>query len=336
MEKPKDNYYISQLPRGRNIASQKRRKVSSYDTFCLPVRENVIFKSYKLKRGKIISFNNKKIIKNMNIALISRDSGKKDKDEISDELKKQLDELTRRINGHSIKAYVVTKFEGENKEIKTKFIKSNNPISPVAINLALERIKRENEFKPDAFFVWSREVCIESGDVNELADELNKNNNLLVAGYKFKHIGNEKVNGKLEEYYANKNLIAYRVPWNTCAMWNYELFDKYIGKFDEITLGDYPFQNISVIVDGEIKTTEHKGMEDGLAIAQAVSNPKDGSKDIKFKLVKKTLNWYIRDGKTENHLKKLARKEMVMRDFMAMRNYSIEDLERAEMMDNHN
>jgi hypothetical protein len=263
----------------------------------------------------------------MNIALISRDIGEK---EISKELRKQIDNLIVRLNNYNIKAFIVAKFEKEDGKIK--FIKSENPASSISMNLALDYIKTKKEFKPDAFFVWSKEVYFESEDVNKLANEIKNNENLLVVGYKFKH-ADDDANKVLNDNYENKNLIAYRVPWNTCAMWNYELFNKYAGKFDEITLGNYPFQNIPVIVNGTIRTTEHKGMEDGLAIAQAASK----SMDIKFKLIEGIrLNWDIRDGKTEDHFKKLARKESVMRNFMVMRNYSVGDLENAEIVGGHN
>lgn len=263
----------------------------------------------------------------MNIALISRDIGEK---EISKELRKQIDNLIVRLNNYNIKAYIVAKFEKEDGKIK--FIKSSDPANSVSMNLALDYIKRRGDFSPEAFFIWSKEVCFESGDVDRLANEIKNNKNLLVVGYKFKHTDGD-ANKVLNGNYEKKDLIAYRVPWNTCAMWNYELFSKYVGKFDEITLGNYPFQNIPVIVNETIKTTEHKGMEDGLAIAQAASK----SKDIKFKLIEgMKLNWDIRDGKTEQHFKKLARKESVMRNFMAMRNYSVEDLKNAEIADGHN
>lgn len=278
----------------------------------------------------------------MKIAFISRDKGEKDVDmSISKKLKVQLDNLAARVKNHEIRheirVYAIAKFEKKDELIgetlKTRIIKSDDPASSVSMNLALDCIKKENEFKPDAFFVWSKEVDFEIADIDELADEIRNNENLLVAGFKFKHVGNEEINSELNNYYADKNLIAYQVPWNTCAMWNYKLFDEYVKKFDEITLGKYPFQDIPVIVKKTIKTAEHKGMEDGLAIAQAVSQPK-GLKDIKFKLIEKSLNWEIRDGNDgngiEKHLKKLARKEAVMRNFMAMRNYAVEDLKAAK------
>lgn len=276
----------------------------------------------------------------MNIAFISRDKGEKDVDmSISKKLKVQLNNLAARVKNHKIKheirAYVIAKFEKDEligETLETKIIRSEDPASSVSMNLALDCIKRENEFKPDAFFIWSKEVDFEIADINELADEIRNNETLLVAGFKFKHVGNEEINSELNNYYADKNLIAYQVPWNTCAMWSYKLFDEYVEKFDEITLGKYPFQDIPVIVKKTIKTAEHKGMEDGLAIAQAVSKSK-GSKDVKFKLIEKSLNWEIRDGNDgiEKHLKKLARKETVMRNFMVMRNYSVEDLKAAKL-----
>ena len=148
-----------------------------------------------------------------------------------------------------------------------------------------------------------------------------------MVGYKFK-ITNDFLNNDLISYYSNNNLVAYKVPWNTCALWNYKLFNRYVIKFDEIT-AENPFNQICVSLEGKCNLTSHVGMEDGLAIAKAVSkNPK-----IKFKLLTKKLNWEIDsdNDKVKRHRQKLARKDIVLRNFMAVRNYSVEDLLSAEM-----
>lgn len=150
---------------------------------------------------------------------------------------------------------------------------------------------------------------------------------LLVAGYKFEIKNDNQLENELEAYYHNKNLIAYQVPWNTCAIWNYKLFKKYVGKFDEIT-NTNPYNKVNVCIDGVCKQTDHKGMEDGLALAKAVS--KKGEK-IYYKLLDKTIPWEINLARKYEHREKLARKDIVMRNFMGVRDYSVEDLKNSNL-----
>jgi len=262
----------------------------------------------------------------MKIAFISRSS---EKDKLSEDLEKLLREEVAKVTGHDVRAYITARFEKEYyiDSLQVKIIKpEDDPISPVSINSVLSYIKTNTaEYTPDTFLICSKEVGLEKDNIETLIEEIDSNPWLLAVGYKLKIPDNEKLDNELQGYYANKKLIAYRVPWNTCAIWKYRLFDKYVEKFDEITLGKYPFNDITVTIDGVSKTTQHKGMEDGLAIAQAVSR----SKDIRFKLLKEPLTWTV--NKTEEHRQKLARKEYVMRNFMAVRNYSVEDLGAAEV-----
>lgn len=261
----------------------------------------------------------------MKVAFISRAKNKDDED-----LKKLLTEVSVKINDHELRAYIIADSEKDYyiDSLPVKVIKSeDDPTGPTSINSAFEYINKNKEnFNPDAFLICSKEVDFKKENIETLIKEINDNSSLLVVGYKFKH-DNEVLDNELNGYYANKNLVAYRVPWNTCAMWNYKLFEKYVKKFDEITVGKYPFSDITVTIDGVAQTTQHKGMEDGLAIAQAVSQ----SKDIRFKLLKESisLTWVVRN--IEKHRQKLARKDYVMRNFMAVRNYSINDLEAAEI-----
>lgn len=231
--------------------------------------------------------------------------------------------------------YIISKFKDENykpskKDIPIIVVKDNNPTGPISINTVLSKLSKikDTEKIPWAFLVASKEVSLKKIDIENLITELKDNPNLLVAGYRFK-IKDKRLNNELQGYYHNNNLIAYRVPWNTCAIWKYELFKKHVIKFDEITSRN-PFNPVCVCIDSVYSQTEHKGMEDGLAIAQAVSKR---NQNIQFKLLDKTLNWEVNgnNNKIKKHREKLARKNPVLQNFMAIRNYSVRDLENAEI-----
>ena len=144
------------------------------------------------------------------------------------------------------------------------------------------------------------------------------NPKLLVVGYCFK-TKNKFLNNIIQKNYSDKNNLAYRVPWNTCCIWNLNLFKKYIVNFDEITNAEIKC-NLEITYKGNVLKTEYKGMEDGLAIAKAAS-----MYSIKFKLLDKKLNWKTNDEK------KLLRKDIVLRTFMTIRGYSVKDLLSAEI-----
>ena len=65
-------------------------------------------------------------------------------------------------------------------------------------------------------------------------------------------------------------------------------------------------------------------MEDGLAIAKARSK----NNKLDYLLIDKKLEWAVNN--KLDHRKKLARKDVFMRNFMALRNYSVKDLRSAE------
>ena len=193
------------------------------------------------------------------------------------------------------------------------------------MNLAIEKIAPETDY----FIIASKEIKIEEKDIDELKNEIKANDNFLVVGYKFRIKDNDKLDKELQNYYKDKSLVAYRVPWNTCAIWRYKTFKDYVGKFDSITHNANK-DKIWVCIDNVCRQTDHKGMEDGLAIAKASANRRE---EIKFKLLKKRLTWDLGDDYNIclEHRRKLARKDVVMRDFMAIRNYSEKDLEKANI-----
>ncbi len=211
---------------------------------------------------------------------------------------------------------------------KIKSIVSDEPTSPTSINLAISELKNDIDY----FIVASKEVGVTEKKLDNLITEIenSKKYKLLVTGYKFKIVDkngklDKKLNNELQDYYKNDDLIAYKVPWNTCAIWNRKLFKK-VEKFDEITAKN-PFPDVYVCIDNVCSLTPHQGMEDGLAIAEAVNK----NKNLKFKLLDDYLSWEVNVGKEENHREKLARKETVLRNFMRVRNYYVDDLKAAEM-----
>lgn len=224
--------------------------------------------------------------------------------------------------------YVLSNFEDSNKKIDSipiRVIKDYDPISPISFNTVFERLKKENALF-DAIFLCSKEILIKKYHINKMTNYL-KNKNLLVVGYAFKIRQDEELNKELQWYYSKKRFIAYRIPWNTCALWKFDEFKK-IEKFDEITIKN-PFSPLQVCIDNVCHLTDHRGMEDGLAIAKAATkNP-----NLKYKLIKDGIlpNWAINPKKIKEHRQKLARKDTVLRNFMAIRNYSEEDLLNAEL-----
>lgn len=221
--------------------------------------------------------------------------------------------------------YVISDFDALEYKIGSRFVrvvKDEEPTSPVSINSVLNLIKKEKK-EPGAFLICSKEVALKRKDIKELNKIVNKNiSNLLVVGYKFEIANNDRLKKELEEYYA-KDLIAYQVPWNTCAIWNYGLFDKFVHEFDAIT-NKKPFNKICVYIDNICSETDQKGMEDGLAIAKAISQKKEG---IYCKLLNKKLPWRIDLLKKRDHQEKLARKEIVMERFIKEKGYSLKDLD---------
>lgn len=219
--------------------------------------------------------------------------------------------------------YIVSNFSKKNYKINSisvNILQNEKPTSPISINTVLEEIKMTAKI-PDAFIVASKEVALIKAGIIQLIEEIKRDKNLLVVGYKFK-TKDKDLNNILQQSYENKNLIAFSVPWNTCAVWNYQLFDKYVSKFDEIT----EVNTFSPIKIGLHNKIPHKGMEDGLAIAKAVSNKKI---EVHFKLISEFLLWKIQNNQKQNE--KLARKEKVLTDFIKLRNYSLEKLKGAAM-----
>ncbi len=239
-----------------------------------------------------------------------------------------LEPLIREVSSAGIKdIYIISEFDEDRKvkeisNIKVKVVLDEDSTSPTAINSALKELEKK---RPGAFLVCSKEVNLEKKHIEELEKNLRS---LLAVGYKF-HIKDSKLNEELQDHYKEREL-AYRVPWNTCAIWNYQLFSNKehgVEKFDKITHGKN-FPRLLVSIDNKCEETDYWGMEDGLAIAKVASHYK-GRKKL-FKLLSTQLDWEVEINKVVGHRKKLARKEIVLGVFMAARGYSVEDLVSSE------
>ncbi|HUD20338.1 MAG TPA: hypothetical protein VMR81_07890 [Patescibacteria group bacterium] len=251
---------------------------------------------------------------------------------INDFKERDFKRLIKAVRDSGIKnRYVLSDIDKDNylvpdTDLTVTVIKDKNPTSAISLNKALQRI-REDDVNPKAFLISSQEVILTDDHINRLIKVLNDDPTLLVAGYKFT-IKDEELNSELQWYYARKKLIAFKVPWNTCALWNYKLFDKYVEEFDEITTKN-PFNPVCVCIDNVCSQTEHVGMEDGLAIAKALTQ----NERLKYKLISADppLCWKVNVDRINEHRKKLARKDTVMRDFMEVKKYSIDKSRNARM-----
>lgn len=211
-------------------------------------------------------------------------------------------------------------YQIEMSGLQVQVLHSNTPTSPTVPNIALAELAKQSE-KPCALLVVSKEVEISTTHILRMQQSLADNPDLLVAGYRFEIHHSDKpteatLRLELETYYNDAGLEAFQIPWNTCALWNYELFDTYIQRFDSITENGDEYQPISVTVDGQTYQTAHVGMEDGLAIAKAKSlNPR-----LSTKLLVEHVPWRVHDAL--QHRLKIARKEQVMEDYMTARHYN--------------
>lgn len=214
------------------------------------------------------------------------------------------------------------KFKKIKIDHKIKFVNNKRPISSISMNSAIKKLPTDTDF----FIIASKEVTLSEKNIETLIKTikkyLNMKQKILVVGYKFRTEikGNKKLDEELQEKYNDNDLIAFKVPWNTCAIWNYDLFTRYVIKFDNITDPKEP-RKIELLIDKVSCKTDKKGMEDGLAIAKAVLiEPK-----IKYHLIDINKNsplWKVNPDKIPVHRKKLARKDIVLRNFMVIRGYS--------------
>jgi len=173
-------------------------------------------------------------------------------------------------------------------------------IASGALNIGLTKAF-DTENKPDYILIASPEVELEKKHVDEMSKILSKNEKLLVVGYALKAFGKGHIKTK-------NGSNALKVPWNTCAMWNAELFYKNVGAF-----------NIICDCSNFLGKDEHKkalhGMEDALAIALAkIKNP-----SLKIKLLwENNPKWNVDISEKEEQTDKMERKSKVYKKYIKL------------------
>lgn len=187
------------------------------------------------------------------------------------------------------------------------YIKSKSPTIPSALNIPLDEITNTEDVY---LFIASKEVDVGSSDIESLHELLTNDKKLLVAGYRFQVNGggDERLSEELDGYYKERG-IAYVIPWNTCAMWNYSLFRKLVGTFDSRCDNKNP----------------PKGMEEGLAIAKALQT----DPAIRYRLLEKRLNWHVETAKVKGHRTKLTGKNSSLSEFLSRDGYLEKELRDA-------
>jgi len=156
-----------------------------------------------------------------------------------------------------------------------------------ALNIGLMKAFNKKQ-KPKYILITSPEVKIEPKHVKKMKKELSTNGDLLVVGYALEAHGTG---------HDNKNkCFALKSPWNTCAMWNANLFLKYVGAFNIIC--DCP----------NFMGNKLQGMEDALAIKLAqIKNQK-----LIYKLISVDKpEWDVEESEKEQHCAKITRKSNV-------------------------
>jgi len=125
------------------------------------------------------------------------------------------------------KCYILNDFK-TSVEGKIIFKKTRNPVQPSSLNVALRELPHQEKF---FFLIASREVQLTADYISKLQKILLDDPTLLVAGCTFRVVVegdgelSTQLDNELQTYYKQQG-VAYVVPWNTCAMWNYELFKK--------------------------------------------------------------------------------------------------------------
>lgn len=265
---------------------------------------------------------NKKLSDNMNITFITRTKDA--------EYEKCLEWFKKFTQSDVIDNFIIIsnlrKIDSDINGKKLFNIYDKNPTSAESLNSAIQKLKEiylNNKPEKNYFIVASKEVELQPKNIDVLIKNIDSNKNILVVGYKLK---DNILSDKEYNTFSNQNGIAYQVPWNTCAIWNYNLFIKYIEKFDEIC-SDNQRGGLLVKVNGCIVETEYEGMEDGLAILKALNK----NKDLKFILLEDELFWNIRGDELRilKHKLKMARKNIVLSTFMNIKGYSIDKLREA-------
>jgi hypothetical protein len=164
-----------------------------------------------------------------------------------------------------------------------------------ALNVGLTRVF---EYKPDQILIASKEVMLSADEINNMSQKLLDDNTRLVVGYALKACSEKGENfddlSRAEKgHYQESSSLVLKTPWNTCAIWNTDLFRKHVRSFNIICDSPWYLDEVK----GKLQ-----GMEDALAMALAVKE----NKNLKIGLFRCPLNWLVRD--KEKHKEKMIRK----------------------------
>jgi len=176
-------------------------------------------------------------------------------------------------------------------------------IASGALNIGLTKAFNHNE-KPTQILIASPEVIVNKINVEKMSEILSNDPDMLVVGYALKAFTDDNYNFKR---YGGHGLTSiydvYKAPWNTCAMWDAELFREYIGAFNVIC----DCSNYLTKKDGK----ELRGMEDVLAMALA----KKHRYKFNIGIIKNHLDWYINKERIKAHEEKMKRKRLVCKEY---------------------
>ena len=174
-----------------------------------------------------------------------------------------------------------------------------------ALNIGLTRAF---EYKPDQILIVSKEVRLSADEINNMSQKLLDDDTRLVVGYALKAYSEKGENfddlsGTEKGHYRESSSFVFKTPWNTCAVWNADLFRKYVRSFNIICDSSWYLDEAK----GELQ-----GMEDALAMALAVKE----KKFFKIGLFWQPLNWRVKDKK--KHKEKMIRKVNVYKKYSEM------------------
>ncbi|MBZ9572082.1 hypothetical protein KJA15_02025 [Patescibacteria group bacterium] len=174
-----------------------------------------------------------------------------------------------------------------------------------ALNIGLTKAFNHKE-KPDHILIASSEVSLDESNVKIMSQELSKNSNMLVVGYALKAYtdDNYKFKGCEKGHILENNYEVYKTPWNTCAMWDAELFRKYVGAFNVICDCPKYLGKKKIKLNGKEEKIELRGIEDALAMTSA----QKVDSNLKIGIIKKALPWKVKKEKIKDHKIKMKRK----------------------------
>ncbi len=260
----------------------------------------------------------------------------------ADSYKNCVEELEKRFknNKQIAKIYIICnlyKPEFKIGKIPCKVIFDLKPIRATAFNLVIDELSRHQKSKYH-LLTYSKEVELTDDDIETMIKVLkDKEDKIIVVGF---HLKDNILSDKEIKLYSggdhsnNDVGIAYKVPWNTCALWN----NKFVYgkgnmklKFDEICEKDNnQLGELIVKVGSRLLSTDYEGMEDGLAIAELVTK----NKGLKYALYGEKIFWNIEGDKDRilNHKLKMARKNIVLSTFMNIKGYSADKLREAQYL----